>query len=353
MNKHRLRVTIATLGIISVTSLGLAGCGKSAQSQFTDAYFKETGDHTKSTTTLKLNAFKPTVDSTQVAKLFNKGSLTLTGITDRKKGQLSLAGKYKQITGKVVVTPKKIYISGDLIAAIAESPIESSAYTPNFDKAALSKIKGKYLTEKISDSNLPLNDKDTKETLAFQKTVGKAVKTDFDNFKKDTFKEKDGVISHQLTTGELTTILNSYNKVANSKKAYKDNKLSKNDISQAKDALKHYKITLKLDTKKKQEIMQVKGSDKANGISNLDASLLTKTVSTNEKVQVPSKSEELSTTDLQKAMQPKMSDSSFKSIFKTYKSLSVSSRKQYLKSMKSNRDYFTDKQWQQMSDLAK
>lgn len=344
-------------GFAVAVLLGLSGCGKSAQSQFTDSFFKEASDHSKSTISMQIKDMQLTDSSSssnsEVKSMLGKGKLNLTMIMNRPKNQVALSGDYDKIAGGVIVTNKKVYVSGDLIASVTKAESKLSTSGATFDQDAIDQLKGKYMAEDLDTKDLKVSTKDTKETLAFQKAVTKAMKDDYNKFDKDSFKKKGDVITHKLTVKELTTLLNSYNTVAKSKKAYKDNKLSKSDIKEAKDWLKHYSVTMSDDTKTDHQTVQIKGGDKADGVKNLNVIVKTKTTATKQNVKVPSKSDVVTEKAVQKALTPKMSNSSFQSIFKSYKQLPKASRKQYLDTMKDTKEYFTDEQWKQMSDLAK
>ncbi|ANZ59951.1 hypothetical protein AYR62_02600 [Secundilactobacillus paracollinoides] len=354
-HQHHWQIKFVGAGLALVALAGLSGCGKSARSTFTDGYFKETGTHTKTQFSMDIKNLSLTDATSQktLNSVFGTGKISMTMLLNQKKNQLSLDGKYKKMAGGVIIANDKAYISGDLVASALKAESGSAESGMSFDTASLNKLKGKYLVEKDTDNAFNFKASDSKSDIAFSKAVRKAWMTDFNNFDNKTFKKNGNEITHRLTAKDVTTLSNTYNKVAKSKKSYKDNKVSKSDIKDMKDALKNFKITLGYNTKSNKETVKVVGSDKTDGLKHINVVTQVKSVNTKENVKVPSKANTITEADVEAAIQPKMSNKTFQSILKEYKQLPKASQKSYLNEMKDDKSYFTDSQWQQLQKMAK
>lgn len=354
MKKERRCIKGVVAGLVVIGLLGLSGCGKSIQSQFSDAFFKSAADHSKTTMSVQVKDLKTTTSSAaSLTKLMSNNKLKLSFIVDRAKNTMQLSGGDDKNTGGIIIAKDKAYVSGDLIAAMTRAGSQANSASSSFDQGALNKLKGKYLVEKASATDLKVNTSDAKETIAFQQDVTKAIKDKYAHFDKASYKQKGNVISHKVTVKETGVLAKAYNQVANSKKAYKENKLSKSDINDIKDWIKHYQVKMSVNTKTDQQTIQIKGADKADGVQSLNLLVNAKSAATKQNVKVPAKSDLITEKDVADAIQPKISDSSFNTILKSYKRLPKASKQQYLDTMKSNKDYFTTEQWQQLTDLAK
>lgn len=352
-HQHHWQIRILGAGVMLLALAGLSGCGKSARSTFTEAYFKDTGTHTKTQLSMQVKDMTLTDASSQKAlkSVLGTCKASMTMLLNQKKNQLSIIGKYQKIAGAVIIANNKAYISGNLVATAAASEATSGS-SVTYDKSALNKLKGKYLAVSDTDYNYNLNT-DSKQDIAFTKAVRKAWIADFNKFDTDSFKKNGNVITHRVTAKDVTTLADSYNKVVKSKKAYKQNTVSKDDISDFKTYLKKFKVILGYNTKSDEETVKLTGGDSTSGIKHINVITTLKTASTKQNVKVPSTANTISESDVEAALQPKMSDKTFNSIMKTYKQLPKASRRSYMSEMKDEKDYFTDSQWQQMEKLAK